>query len=581
MSGLRKEQLGFRVFGTISLYTAFAVEEKAELGLGIALDEPENNVFRIYANAFTLSEKARTGVDVQSNSHVSKMRHFADESARDRHEPPSEARESRAFGLGLGLALILNALIKPVWILGIDLQVQNRLGHADYGLFFDLWSLSVLLQIVLDLGLTASTNREISAGQPGFSLGARFRAKLVLSLLYFSVCALVVAGLGYGREAWGLFGLIVLQQFFASMLLFFRAIASGHQRFKADAWLSIVDKAVLIALCALFIYGPAQSMLSIRWFAGLQALAAAVGCLIALGWTRQHWNRALSRSLHPLPKGEWVSGLKAGLPYALLVLLMSIYTRSDAVLLGRWLGEEAAGIYATGFRLLDAANQLGYLMAGVFLPYFARAMASGKSIRKDVGLSARLLLLFSALVGGVGAVWADPICHWVYSDVRPEMPGLLALLFASFPAFAFNHLCGSLLTADARLKLLIRLSAFWVVLNFSLNALLIPRYGVLGAAFSALATQYASLFAQSFWIRKLYALAPDLKSVVQSMAIAAAAIVGSYALLRSGLPSGWGFALSIGAVLALSLSLGTARTLRAFFMSSAASTSTNQNRPRG
>ncbi len=508
------------------------------------------------------------------------MRHFADESSLIDKTARAASGESRAFGLGLGLALLLNALIKPIWILGIDLQVQNRLGHADYGLFFDLWSLSVLLQIVLDMGLTASTNREISAKRQGFSLMARFRAKLILSLLYFAICALVVAGLGYGPEAWGLFGLIVLQQFFASILLFFRAIASGNQRFKADAWLSIIDKALLISLCALFLYGPAQSMFSIRWFAALQAVAAALGCVIAFGSTRRHLRRTLGSERENRPKGELRASLKAGFPYALLVLLMSIYTRSDAVLLGRWLGEEAAGIYATGFRLLDAANQLGYLMAGVFLPYFARAMASGMSIRKDVGLSARLLLLFSALVGGVGAVWAAPICHWIYTDVRPEMPVLLALLLASFPAFAFNHLCGSLLTADARLKLLIRLSLFWVLLNFALNAVLIPRFGPIGAAFSALVTQYASLVAQALWVRRLYDLKPDPKALFQSLFILATALLGSLAFLHSGLPLLWGFLLSGIVVFGLSMALGTGKTLHEFFKFSGASTSASQSKQR-
>ena len=64
----------------------------------------------------------------------------------------------RTFISNLVLMLILNVVIKPVAIFGIDANVQNRVGTEDYGLYFSLLNLSYLLVIVMDLGINNYTN---------------------------------------------------------------------------------------------------------------------------------------------------------------------------------------------------------------------------------------------------------------------------------------------------------------------------------------------------------------------------------------------------------------------------------------
>lgn len=49
----------------------------------------------------------------------------------------------REFVLNLVFLLLINILIKPLFIFGVDLGVQNRIG-ADYGLYFALLNLAYL-----------------------------------------------------------------------------------------------------------------------------------------------------------------------------------------------------------------------------------------------------------------------------------------------------------------------------------------------------------------------------------------------------------------------------------------------------
>ena len=45
---------------------------------------------------------------------------------------------------GILFFLVLNLVVKPFWILGIDVQVQNRVGAAEYGLYFAILSFAMI-----------------------------------------------------------------------------------------------------------------------------------------------------------------------------------------------------------------------------------------------------------------------------------------------------------------------------------------------------------------------------------------------------------------------------------------------------
>ncbi|MEZ4982583.1 MAG: hypothetical protein R2769_13570 [Saprospiraceae bacterium] len=55
---------------------------------------------------------------------------------------------------------------------------------------------------------------------------------------------------------------------------------------------------------------------------------------------------------------------KKSLPFALVILLMSLYTRMDVIMIENMLedGKYQAGVYGAGYRLLDASNMIGYLL---------------------------------------------------------------------------------------------------------------------------------------------------------------------------------------------------------------------------
>jgi O-antigen/teichoic acid export membrane protein len=63
---------------------------------------------------------------------------------------------------GLFWVLLLNLLIKPFWILGIEVGVQNAVDVAEYGFYFAIFNMAYIFNILLDMGITNFNTRNIA-----------------------------------------------------------------------------------------------------------------------------------------------------------------------------------------------------------------------------------------------------------------------------------------------------------------------------------------------------------------------------------------------------------------------------------
>ena len=102
---------------------------------------------------------------------------------------------SRKSFLGNLLLLVgLNLLIKPFWIFGIEVSVQNLVGTEAYGLYFTLFNLTFIFNMLLDMGTTSFNNRSIARDRE--ALQHYFPRILTLRLLLGGLYALVMLGAG-------------------------------------------------------------------------------------------------------------------------------------------------------------------------------------------------------------------------------------------------------------------------------------------------------------------------------------------------------------------------------------------------
>lgn len=386
------------------------------------------------------------------------------------------------------LQVSLNLAVKGVYLFAVERVVQNTLPEGDYGLYFALLGLGMLLQVVADFGLQLYNSRVLAGHR---QLLAKYfpyfiGLKLLLGSAFFLLLLPVGLALGYRGEAIYLLAVAGAVQFFNSMVLYLRSNLSGLGKYALDGWFSIMDKSLMIlTVGGILVFAPAE--LTILRFAGLQLMSWAVtaGLLVLVVRDR------LPRKLPKFRRATFLALLKGGAPYALAVFLAMAYTRTDAIMIERLLadGPTAASHYAAGYRLLDALNMIGWLLAGLLIPMYARLLANRESLEPLLRFSVQLLVAGSVCAAVPLALYAQPIVALLYDFAEPRTGYILLFLASSFVAQCLNYAYGALLSATGFIGRMNRIYVFGILLNLGGNWLVLPQYGAPGAAAVTLLTQ--------------------------------------------------------------------------------------------
>ena len=413
----------------------------------------------------------------------------------------------RKFLTNLGLLLFLNLLIKPVWIFGIDLNVQRLVGVGDYGFYFVILNFSFLFNIILDLGITNFNNRNIA--QHNHLLNKHFSGilvvKLLLGLVYVVIAFIIALILRYSADQFRLLGWLALNQFLLSFILYLRSNISGFMMFKTDSFLSVLDRLLMILFCGMLLWGHViSSPFRIEWFVFSQTAAYSITAALAFvivvkkaHFRKLNWNWPFFLMI-----------MKQSLPFALLVLLMTFYNRLDPVMLESLLpekmGNEQAGIYASGFRLLDAANMIAYLFAVLLIPIFSKMIKKRQPIEHMLKLSFTIIITLAIIVALGSFFYSYELIDLLYDAHIEASTQVFQILILGFIAVSTTYIFGTLLTANGNLKQLNIIALFGLLINFALNFLLIPRMLASGSAVSSLVTQVTMAVLQVIMVQRIF-----------------------------------------------------------------------------
>jgi O-antigen/teichoic acid export membrane protein len=406
------------------------------------------------------------------------------------------------------LLLTVNILIKPLWIFGIDRNVQNIAGTEQYGIYFATFNFTVLLYILLDMGIANYNARTIALKPDLLPIywGNMLFLKALLAIVYILACTLGAWWLQYSPFQTQLLVYLAANQILIAYISYFRSNFQGLHHFRTDTWLSVLDRVSAILLCGILLYvSTKDNPINVLQYARLQTISYFLTALVAYYSLKRIIAAELPQNNAAQLKktlAEYTTWgitqlellrqiVRQTLPFALMVLLMSIYTRIDAVLLAKLLpdGAHQAGIYASAYRLLDALTMIGSLAATQLLPLFTRLYKQPTQLKPILKLSSFLALGGSLAVAAICWHYQQPIMNTLYRDATPYYAQVFAWLMWSFVPISTTYIFGTLLTAKGNMRLINWIVLAGMLLNLSLNCWLIPTYKALGAAWATLGAQ--------------------------------------------------------------------------------------------
>jgi O-antigen/teichoic acid export membrane protein len=370
--------------------------------------------------------------------------------------------------------------------------MARRLLASYIGAYALLYTTSMLIELVANLGLDKLLMREIAGNSDGVGKGL-FWAALPIRLTMAAVS---------GSVAWGLLIVFFRHQLMASPLsvaLFFamifpvvasrncEALLTAHERLLPIAISQLGERVVMFGATLLLVTGSLSfgGMLSMAPLAalvrlGFVAIPAGGVWLPNLASERPHLGRLLHQSIELF----------------LVEVLALVYLRSDVFLMAKLRGLGDTGIYQIAYKIFDLCLSLfaGFLQAA--FPGMVRNQ-SRKSLMKNLVVGAGLLLIPAGIIIGCR--------HMILAIFRHQYEsGATALvwLMLTVPLVYINSTLANAAVAAGRVRIVGALAALLVLTNTGLDLVLIPRYSMNGAAFVTFACELTSVLLLAPWIMR-------------------------------------------------------------------------------
>lgn len=192
-------------------------------------------------------------------------------------------------------------------------------------------------------------------------------------------------------------------------------------------------------------------------------------------------------SIQPAYKtGVWI---RVALPLFLVSGMQLVLGQTDIIMLGALVDTNNAGFYSAATRI-SVVVTFGLLSVNSILaPLIAELYASHnmEKLQKIILYSARIAFLFTLITSVILAMIGGWVLGWFGSEFTVAYKALLILLAGQM----VNAYCGSvgvILTMTDNQNVAARIFTGCALLNIILNYLLIPRYGMEGAAISTACT---------------------------------------------------------------------------------------------
>ncbi len=452
----------------------------------------------------------------------------------------------REFLLNLIFLFAINLIIKPLYIFGIDRNIQNTVGE-NYGIYFALLSYTYLFQMINDMGLQNFTARTISINPTLINtyFASILKLKLILGIIFAALVWIGAWILGYNLHYQFLLIWLICIQILTSGVLYLRANIAGMGFYRFDSFLSILDKSLLILILGFILIQPTlQESFQIEWFLYAQTGSVLITFCIALVYIlRKHpirWENSGVKKIFKI--------IGESYPFALISILMIIYSRIDAVMLERMSEEgiQESFFYASAYRLLDAANMFSYLFIGLLLPMFSRLIGLGEALDAlfDVGL--RLMVITATCVAIPLLFYNTHIMGWLYIFGDEYSGSLLGLLMFGYLFMSAAQIFGAVLIAKGTIRALNWVFVIGIVINVGLNIVLIPLYQAKGAAMSTVITEVYVMLSMGIILNNVMPEIWRKRSAMKLVLYVLICCIGVYTIMKylPGLPF-WGYIFSV------------------------------------
>lgn len=376
----------------------------------------------------------------------------------------------------------------------VGVWVARYLGPEQFGLFNYAMAIVALFGSVASLGLNGIVVRDLvkETEAANETLGTTFLLQAIGGLFAFGLAVLAVS---FARPNDNLAKLLVAVLGFVMVFKCTDVVRywfESQVKSKYVVWLESGIFLVLAVVKVGLILMEA-SLMAFVWAAFAESVLVAVGLLGVFarrGGALSAWRIRYDRAKRLL-KNSW--------PLILSGIAVMVYMRIDQIMLGQMLGDEAVGTYTAAVRISEVWYFIPSAIVASVFPSIVLAKKQSEGLYYErLQKLYDLMVLLALGVAIPMTFFSDWLVVLLFGIDYVEAGSVLALQIWS-GLFVFIGLAsGSWYLTENLQMMAFNRTLLGAVVNILANLLLIPAYGIVGAAIGTVLSQMAAAYLFDF-----------------------------------------------------------------------------------
>ncbi|MBI5729245.1 MAG: flippase [Candidatus Magasanikbacteria bacterium] len=399
--------------------------------------------------------------------------------------------------------------------------IARVIGVENTGQYFFAISFTTIFAVVADFGLVPVLTREASKfpDQSEGYVNTILWTKIVFGCAAYGLLIVAVNLLNYDPALRELIYLSGVTMFFDSLQGTFFSIFRAHKNLVYESIGVVASQFITLVIGTIAIVNHA----SLLWLIAAYTIPSFGNTLYGAYFGARAYGLHYRFTFNFVICKAFVA---LAVPFALAGIIGRLYAYTDSILMSKLLPPEHLGWWSVPYKITFAFQFIPSAVAASVYPVMSSLSLTDPAKIGELFTKAwrYLFAIIFPLSFGLGAV-AKPVIVALYGErFLPSVP-VLRLLLVSLIFSYLGYITGALLNATNHQKVQTSLLAVALGINTALNLLLLPRFGIEGAALTALMSNSILCISGFYFARRFASININAISVAFFKTVLPAAIM--------------------------------------------------------
>lgn len=394
--------------------------------------------------------------------------------------------------------LLISQIVASVCAFIWTVLIARYLGVSDYGILGFAISLTGILAITVDLGISTHIVRHIATeydSAPKY-LGNAMPLKSLFAIGSLIITLIILIILKSNELTITVTLLFTIEMIIKSFINLFNGTFQAYEEGKYQG----IGNTLLHIILLIFLLIAIFTDLGLYGIAIAYILANAIALIYEYYVLRKH----LVKPKFELDTSFCKKIILVSLPFAVGGILYSVYYSIDVVMLTNLVGSYATGIYNATYKLISVLTLFYSVYGAVIFPVMSKFYKNDNTLLLiSFEKSVKYLMLVMIPLAVATMYYSLDIIQLIYGHEYDAASSVLSILIWTVCLLFVNGACNTLLLASHRETTTLKIYGIAAVFNIVLNFIMIPQFSYDGAAITTVLSDLLILIIFAYVMYKM------------------------------------------------------------------------------